>query len=141
MKACGHGIQIQKKGGGVVKRKENVLFNSLTTTTFKGIYYNSYTGVFTIRDKGEYYISWWISMKYGLGCFGTSFSLVFSDGQIITAVSEEQKGQIIGDAYIEINEVPITFRLVNTSCSDVIYSCINGITANLIVSTGIQGPM
>ncbi|MGL4875233.1 MAG: C1q-like domain-containing protein, partial [Clostridium sp.] len=100
MKVCGKGFQIQRRGGGTVSEGENVVFNNLLINKLNGISYNPYKGIFTIHHCGMYYISWWISMKCALGCSGVSFSLKFSDGQVISAATGEKKGEIVGDAYI-----------------------------------------
>ncbi|MGL5716305.1 MAG: hypothetical protein ACRCX2_25020, partial [Paraclostridium sp.] len=139
--------QIQRKVGGIVNSGQKVIFQTpqLIDLGF-GIFYNQWTGMFTVHKEGLYYISWWVAIQQTT-LLGASFAIKTSDGKTIKGNSNDGTGEISGDAIIKVQSTPYYFYLENMK-GVVTYSGVSSEVANLSIIkieegigiTGATGP-
>ena len=137
------GLQLERQLTGVVNTNTNVLFET-TLSSFGPVSYNPGTGIITINKAGRYFINWWVSTQSTLGLNGISFSIITSQGDYLLGDSPIKTGEVVGFALIQVDVVPITLSLVNTTADNVTYSPLVTDKAHLVLgevqeTTGVTG--
>ncbi|MDD4839848.1 MAG: hypothetical protein PHE93_04170 [Clostridia bacterium] len=99
-----------------IANAENVIFDNLVTVTNSNIIYDDATGVFIVGVAGTYYISWWANIDGAEEGTSLLFSIVTSEGQVISACSmvPVTSLQLNGNALVNF-AAPGSFSLKNFS--------------------------
>jgi hypothetical protein len=116
----GPGIQasLVGAGGGTIPDGTNVLFDTLNNLG-SGIDYDPVTGVFTVTERGDYNVAWWVATDGAGPATSVSFAVFVNGVPYSTASSPIVTGQISGDALVSLTMVPATISLVNVTGEDV----------------------
>jgi hypothetical protein len=127
-------VQLQATAPGTVLVGENVLFDTIINAPTTSITYSPATGIFSINEVGNYYISWWVNTDGAEEATFVSFGIDVVDGATISASSPAPVVtlQLNGSALISVTTVPTVFSLVNNSAAPVTYG-LSPIQANLTI--------
>lgn len=125
------GYQRQRAGGGTIPNNTAIAFNRALVNYDTNISYNDST--FTISLPGDYYVSWNVALKTGLGVSGPTISLVTSTNEEFPSTNSMKTGQISGSAVLRITTVPTTFQLVNTTGNNIVLADNVEISANISI--------
>lgn len=126
-------FQEQRAGGGTIPNNTAIAFNRTIVNYDTNISYNDST--FTISAPGDYYISWNVALKTGLGVLGPTISLVANTTPTETfpSTNSMKTGQISGSAALRVTTAPTTFQLVNTTGSSIVLANNVEISANISI--------
>lgn len=127
------GFQEQRAGGGTIPNNTAIAFNRTIVNYDSTISYNDST--FTISSPGDYYVSWNVALKTGLGINGPTISLVTNTTpvQTFSSTNSMKTGQISGSAVLRVTTAPTTFQLVNTTVNSIVLADNVEISANISI--------
>lgn len=127
------GFQRQRAGGGTIPNDTAIAFNRPLVNYNTNISYNDST--FTISLPGDYYVSWNVALKTGLGISGPTISLVTNTTpvQTFSSTNSMKTGQISGSAVLRVTTAPTTFQLVNTTGNNIVLADNVEISANISI--------
>lgn len=133
------GFQRQRTAGGTITNNGAIAFNSQIVNYDSTVSYNA--SVFTLASSSDYYVSWFITTKTGLGIKGIDVSLVTNDTPEIVYPSTNtmKTGLLSGSAIIRSNG-STTFQLVNRTGQSIVLADNVDVTANVSIIR-INGPL
>ena len=101
---AGLGLQLQNTTPLIVSANAAVLFNEILVNSDTNVTYNPADGMITFINAGQYYVSWFVTVKTALGVFGPSFSVVTNEtpSSSYTAGSGIKNGEIFGSAVLTV---------------------------------------
>ena len=73
------GLQLQNTIADYIAVGGAVLFNETLVNDDPNVVYNPADGTISFVQEGEYYVSWFVVTKTGLGTSGPSFSIVTNE--------------------------------------------------------------
>ncbi|PXX56757.1 collagen triple helix repeat protein [Hungatella effluvii] len=99
------GLQLQNTIADYIAVGGAVLFNETLVSDDPNVVYNSADGTISFVQEGEYYVSWFVVTKTGLGTSGPSFSIVTNEATptYYTAGSGIKTGEISGFALLNVS--------------------------------------
>ena len=109
------GLQLQNTSSDYIAPNDVVLFNDTLVNADPNVTYRPADGTITFAQDGEYYISWFVVTKTGLGTSGPSFSIVTNEATptYFSAGSGIKTGEISGFALLNVTAgFQITLRNV-----------------------------
>ena len=109
------GLQLQNTSSDYIAPNDVVLFNETLVNADPNVTYRPADGTIAFAQDGEYYISWFVVTKTGLGTSGPSFSIVTNEATptYYSAGSGIKTGQIFGFALLNVTAgFQITLRNV-----------------------------
>ena len=139
------GLQLQNTSSDYIAPNDVVLFNETLVNADPNVTYRPADGTIAFAQDGEYYISWFVVTKTGLGTSGPSFSIVTNEATptYYSAGSGIKTGQIFGFALLNVTAgFQITLRNVTNGgvrLNDSI-DVKSGIAVVNIGETGPTGP-
>lgn len=139
---AGLGLQLQNTTPMSLSPSDAVLFSETLVNSDTNVSYQSSNGTITFAASGEYYVSWFVTVKTTLGASGPNFSLVTNEStpQYYTAGSEFNNGQISGSALLTVT-AGFSISLRNQSAADVSLSNITQVNAGIsVLKAGGVGP-
>lgn len=131
-------LQIERNNAGAINTGDHVVFNNITFIN-GDISYNAATGEMTINKVGRYVFQWWVAVQSSASINGSTFVLSSSQGHLLYGNSPLKTDEVSGMGFIEINSVPVTVRLENSSSAAIYYSTIVPVKAALTVVTDHSG--
>ena len=110
------GLQLQNTIADYIAAGGAVLFNETLVSDDPNVVYNSADGTISFVQEGEYYVSWFVVTKTGLGTSGPSFSIVTNEATptYYTAGSGIKTGEISGFALLNVS-AGFSFTLRNVT--------------------------
>ena len=145
----GLGLQLQNTIASDIPSNDVVLFNETLVSTDPNVTYNSVNGTIDFADAGQYYVSWFVVAKTGLGTAGSDFSIVTNEvtPSYYTAGSGFKNGEIFGSAILTVT-AGFSISLQNVSPGNVSLATIVQVNAGISVlnvedeegPTGPTGP-
>ncbi|MDD4111236.1 MAG: hypothetical protein PHS54_06835 [Clostridia bacterium] len=128
-------VQLQGSSGEVIADGANVIYGTtiLNATTNNAITYDSSTGVFTINERGVYYVSWWTNADGA----EESTNIIFAAESGATSIAASSVTPLItlqlnGQALFNITTTPATLSLVNRTGTSVSLGT-SSVQADLII--------
>lgn len=145
----GLGLQLQNTIASDIPSNDVVLFNETLVSTDPNVTYNSVNGTIDFADAGQYYVSWFVVAKTGLGTAGSDFSIVTNEvtPSYYTAGTGFKNGEIFGSAILTVT-AGFSISLQNVSPGNVSLATIVQVNAGISVlnvedeegPTGPTGP-
>ena len=110
------GLQLQNTIADYIAVGGAVLFNETLVNDDPNVVYNPADGTISFVQEGEYYVSWFVVTKTGLGTSGPSFSIVTNEATptYYTAGSGIKTGEISGFALLNVS-AEFSFTLQNVT--------------------------
>lgn len=109
-------VQLQGDSEGIIADGANVIYDTviLNATTNNAITYDNTTGVFTINERGIYYVSWWTNADGAEEATNIIFAAESGASSIrASSVTPLVTLQLNGQALFNITSTPATLSLVN----------------------------
>ena len=128
-------LQLERLEGGVISPGDFLIFDNPILHN-GGIGYNPFTGLIEFRQTGVYFLQWFIAPETGLTTDGVNFALktntpakhpmqnIHSSGHILVSA-------LCGFAIVDVTELPVVAKLVNTSDSGVTLSAVAHVKAGI----------
>lgn len=138
----GLGLQLQNTTPAVIAPNSAVLFNEILVNSDSNISYNNLNGTIAFSSTGQYYVSWFVTIKTALGIAGPSFAIVTNESTpgLYAAGSGIKNGEITGSALLTVT-AGFSFSLRNQLSSDVGLSKIVPVNAGIsVLNAGTAGP-
>ena len=139
---AGLGLQLQNTTPLIVSANAAVLFNEILVNSDTNVTYNPADGMITFINAGQYYVSWFVTVKTALGVFGPSFSVVTNEtpSSSYTAGSGIKNGEIFGSAVLTVT-AGFSISLRNELATEVTLSDVVPVNAGFILlNSGSAGP-
>ena len=142
---AGLGLQLQNTTPLIVPANAAVLFNEILVNSDTNVTYNAADGTITFINAGQYYVSWFVTVKTALGVFGPSFSIVTNEtpSSNYTAGSGIKNGEIFGSAVLTVT-AGFSISLRNQLATEVSLSDVVPVNAGISIlnagSAGATGP-
>ena len=136
------GLQLQNTAADNIAQGGAVLFNKILVNADPNITFNSADSSITFKQEGEYYVSWFVVTKTGVGTSGPSFSIVTNEATPVyyTAGSGIKTGEIAGFALLNVT-AGFSFTLQNTTNANVQLNDSVGVKAGIaVINLGATGP-
>ena len=136
------GLQLQNTIADYIAEGGAVLFNETLVNDDPNVVYNPADGAISFVQEGEYYVSWFVVTKTGLGTSGPSFSIVTNEATptYYTAGSGIKTGEISGFALLNVS-AGFSFTLRNVTNGGVRLNDNVEIMAGIaVVNIGKGGP-
>ena len=136
------GLQLQNTIADYIAVGGAVLFNETLVNDDPNVVYNPADGTISFVQEGEYYVSWFVVTKTGLGTSGPSFSIVTNEATptYYTAGSGIKTGEISGFALLNVS-AGFSFTLRNVTNGGVRLNDNVEIMAGIaVVNIGKGGP-
>ena len=136
------GLQLQNTIADYIAEGGAVLFNETLVNDDPNVVYNPADGTISFVQEGEYYVSWFVVTKTGLGTSGPSFSIVTNEATptYYTAGSGIKTGEISGFALLNVS-AGFSFTLRNVTNGGVRLNDNVEIMAGIaVVNIGKGGP-
>ena len=126
------GYQAQLIGSNTFANGDPLPFTHVIINDDPNISYNART--FTFAGAGDYYISWFFTLKTGLGTSGPTISLVAngSEDQTYPSTNSTKTGVVTGSAILKAN-AGTTFQLVNQTGNSIVLATNVEVTANITI--------
>ena len=139
---AGLGLQLQNTTPLIVSANAAVLFNEILVNSDTNVTYNPADGMITFINAGQYYVSWFVTVKTALGVFGPSFSIVTNEtpSSSYTAGSGMKNGEIFGSAVLTVTAgFSISLRI--ELATEVTLSDVVPVNAGIsVLNAGSAGP-
>ena len=139
---AGLGLQLQNTTPLIVSANAAVLFNEILVNSDTNVTYNPADGMITFINAGQYYVSWFVTVKTALGVFGPSFSVVTNEtpSSSYTAGSGIKNGEIFGSAVLTVT-AGFSISLRNELATEVTLSDVVPVNAGIsVLNAGSAGP-
>ena len=139
---AGLGLQLQNTTPLIVSANAAVLFNEILVNSDTNVTYNPADGMITFINAGQYYVSWFVTVKTALGVFGPSFSVVTNEtpSSSYTAGSGIKNGEIFGSAVLTVT-AGFNISLRNELATEVTLSDVVPVNAGIsVLNAGSAGP-
>ena len=139
---AGLGLQLQNTTPLIVSANAAVLFNEILVDSDTNVTYNPADGMITFINAGQYYVSWFVTVKTALGVFGPSFSVVTNEtpSSSYTAGSGIKNGEIFGSAVLTVT-AGFSISLRNELATEVTLSDVVPVNAGIsVLNAGSAGP-
>ena len=139
---AGLGLQLQNTTPLIVSANAAVLFNEILVNSDTNVTYNPADGMITFINAGQYYVSWFVTVKTALGVFGPSFSVVTNEtpSSSYTAGSGMKNGEIFGSAVLTVT-AGFSISLRNELATEVTLSDVVPVNAGIsVLNAGSAGP-
>ena len=139
---AGLGLQLQNTTPLIVSANAAVLFNEILVNSDTNVTYNPADGMITFINAGQYYVSWFVTVKTALGVFGPSFSVVTNEtpSSSYTAGSGIKNGEIFGSAVLTVT-AGFSISLRNELATEVTLSDVVPVNAGIsVLKAGSAGP-
>lgn len=136
------GLQLQNTIADYIAVGGAVLFNETLVNDDPNVIYNPADGTISFLQKGEYYVSWFVVTKTGLGTSGPSFSIVTNEATptYYTAGSGIKTGEISGFALLNVS-AGFSFTLRNVTNGGIRFNDAVEVMAGIaVVNIGKGGP-
>ncbi|WP_373265776.1 hypothetical protein [Hungatella hathewayi] len=118
------------------------MFNEILVDFDTNVTYNPADGMITFINAGQYYVSWFVTVKTALGVFGPSFSIVTNETppSSYTAGSGIKNGEIFGSAVLTVT-AGFSISLRNELATEVSLSDVVPVNAGIsVLNAGSAGP-
>lgn len=131
-----HGYQAQLQGSPaeIITNGANVVFDTIISDQSEYVSYNAATGEFTLTGAGNYYIDWWVTTDGSAGPVNMVFGVLVNGSPVALGNSPIVTGQVNGNAFITVGDLPVTVTLANLTGADVLYANIPA-QANITILT------
>ena len=139
---AGLGLQLQNTTPLIVSANAAVLFSEILVNSDTNVTYNPADGMITFINAGQYYVSWFVTVKTALGVFGPSFSVVTNEtpSSSYTAGSGIKNGEIFGSAVLTVT-AGFNISLRNELATEVTLSDVVPVNAGIsVLNAGSAGP-
>ena len=139
---AGLGLQLQNTTPLIVSANAAVLFNEILVNSDTNVTYHPADGMITFINAGQYYVSWFVTVKTALGVFGPSFSVVTNEtpSSSYTAGSGIKNGEIFGSAVLTVT-AGFSISLRNELATEVTLSDVVPVNAGIsVLNAGSAGP-
>ena len=136
------GLQLQNTIADYIAVGGAVLFNGTLVNDDPNVIYNPADGTISFLQEGEYYVSWFVVTKTGLGTSGPSFSIVTNEATptYYTAGSGIKTGEISGFALLNVS-AGFSFTLRNVTNGGIRFNDAVEVMAGIaVVNIGKGGP-
>lgn len=136
------GLQLQNTVDDNIASGGVVLFNETLVNSDPNITYNPADSTITFAQDGEYYVSWFVVTRTGLGTSGPNFSIVTNETtpSSFTAGSGIKTGEIFGFALLNVT-AGFSITLQNTTNAEVSLNHIVDVKAGIaVLNIGTAGP-
>ena len=136
------GLQLQNTIADYIAVGGAVLFNETLVNDDPNVIYNPADGTISFLQEGEYYVSWFVVTKTGLGTSGPSFSIVTNEATptYYTAGSGIKTGEISGFALLNVS-AGFSFTLRNVTNGGIRFNDAVEVMAGIaVVNIGKGGP-
>lgn len=136
------GLQLQNTSADNVDSGNNIFFNETLVDADPNISYNSVDGSITFAQEGQYYISWFVVTKTGLGTSGPNIAIVTNEitPTYYTAGSGIKTGEISGFALLNVTP-GFSVTLQNTTNGNISLNSSVDVKAGIaVVNIGVTGP-
>lgn len=140
---AGLGLQLQNTAPIIVPSDGAVLFNETLVDSDTNVTYNPADGTITFINAGQYYISWFVTVKTALGVLGPSFSIVTNEmpPRYYTAGNGIKNGEIFGSAILDVT-AGLSISLMNQLSTEVSLSNLVPVNAGIsVLNAGSAGPV
>ena len=140
------GLQLQNTAADNIASGGVVLFNETLVNSDPNVTYNPIDGSISFAQEGQYYISWFLTTKTGLGTSGPSFSIVTNETtpSYFSAGSGIKTGEITGFALLDVTAgLSITLQNVTNgavSLNDRVDVTAGIAVVNMVGALGPTGP-
>lgn len=114
-----------------------IVFDQILTKNSCSMCCHKCDGTIEVHACGSYLVDWDVSVEHSEAT-GVSFSLEVNGEIEDTSVLPTKSGQLSGRALIQINQIPSTVRLLNTTAADVKLSACSPTAKLRIVTLGID---
>lgn len=139
---AGLGLQLQNTAPLIISANAAVRFNEILVDSDTNVTYNPADGTITFINAGQYYVSWFVTVKTALGVFGPSFSIVTNEtpSSNYTAGSGIKNGEIFGSAVLTVT-AGFSISLRNQLATEVSLSEVVPVNAGIsVLNAGSAGP-
>ena len=139
---AGLGLQLQNTTPLIVSANAAVMFNEILVNSDTNVTYNPADGMITFINAGQYYVSWFVTVKTALGVFGPSFSVVTNEtpSSSYSAGSGIKNGEIFGSAVLTVT-AGFSISLRNELAAEVSLSDVVPVNAGIsVLNAGSAGP-
>lgn len=139
---AGLGLQLQNTMAIIVPSNGAVLFNEALVNSDTNVTYNFVNGTITFINAGQYYVSWFVTVKTALGILGPSFSIVTNEmpPKYYTAGNGIKNGEIFGSAILNVT-AGFSISLKNQLPSNISLSNVVQVNAGIsVLNVGSAGP-
>ena len=136
------GLQLQNTIADYIAVGGAVLFNETLVNDDPNVIYNPADGTISFLQEGEYYVSWFVVTKTGLGTSGPSFSIVTNEATptYYTAGNGIKTGEISGFALLNVS-AGFSFTLRNVTNGGIRFNDAVEVMAGIaVVNIGKGGP-
>ena len=139
---AGLGLQLQNTTPLIVSANAAVMFNEILVNSDTNVTYNPADGMITFINAGQYYVSWFVTVKTALGVFGPSFSVVTNEtpSSSYSAGSGIKNGELFGSAVLTVT-AGFSISLRNELAAEVSLSDVVPVNAGIsVLNAGSAGP-
>jgi len=126
-------VQVERTFSGFILRQSTVVFDH-TLISNGSIENNTVNGELEIHFCGIFFVKWFVAPQFGLTTDGVNFAIVSGGAQGPQGSGHSSVSPAVGYAVIEVNSVPHTFRLVNTSDEEFALSGFTQVSAGLVIA-------
>jgi hypothetical protein len=130
----GFQAQLQGSPAEIITDGANVIFDTVISDQSGNVSYNAATGEFTLNGAGNYYIDWWVTTDGSAGPVNMIFGILVNGTLVALGNSPIVTGQVNGNAFITVGDLPVTVTLANQTGADVLYANIPA-QANITILT------
>lgn len=130
----GYQAQLQGSPAEFIADGDNVIFDTVIADQSDNVSYNAATGEFTLTGAGNYFISWWVTTDGSTGPVNMVFGVLVNGSTVALGNSPIVTGQVNGNAFITVGDLPVTVTLTNLTGADVLYANIPA-QANITILT------
>lgn len=125
-------ILLERLASGSILMNNNVIYDGIIEQD-GNIDYDVGTGVVTLFEAGKYCVFWWVATQTGLSTNGTAFNLIVSQSDPIVGNSPIKSDEPTGFGIVNVNTVPVTLSIQNSSNNTIYYSSTVQTKASLMI--------
>lgn len=136
------GLQLQNTSADNIDSGSSIFFNQILVDADPNIAYNPADGSITFAEEGQYYISWFVVTRTGLGTSGPNIAIVTNETTPVhyTAGSGIKTGEISGFALLNVTTgFSVTLRNI-TNGNISLNSSVDVKAGIAVVNIGVTGP-
>ena len=126
-------VQVEKTFGSVIFSHSPVAFDHILATN-GSIELNRLNGQITFHFCGVFFIKWFVVPEMGLSKDGANFAVASDSTDGEQGSSHVCVSPAAGFTIMEIDAVPATVRLVNTSDNEIVLSHVTKVSAGLVIA-------
>ena len=125
---------MQLVGGGqsLIPPGGNIIFDTAINAQSPDISYDPLSGLFTVNQPGNYFISWWVATDGAGASTNLWFSVQVSALSPVPGATPIVTGQLNGSAFVTVSSAPATVGLLNTTANTIALAS-TPVQANLVI--------